>query len=81
LGEEHKGRLENKMEMSIKDRLIILAMSITGIIILLLIAYDPLDILDTTQKYIIAAIYAIVIAPILLIYQVQRIRKKMKKTT
>ena len=69
------------MEMSIKDRLIILAMSITGIIILLLIAYDPLDILDTTQKYIIAAIYAIVIAPILLIYQVQRIRKKMKKTT
>jgi hypothetical protein len=79
LGEEHKGRLENKMEMSIKDRLIILAMSIIGIIILLLIAYDPLDILDTTQKYIIAAIYAIVIAPILLIYQVQRIRKKMKK--
>jgi hypothetical protein len=79
LGEEHKGRLENKKEMSIKDRLIILAMSIIGIIILLLIAYDPLDILDTTQKYIIAAIYAIVIAPILLIYQVQRIRKKMKK--
>jgi hypothetical protein len=64
------------MEMSKKDRLIILAMSITGIIILLLIAYDPLDILDTTQKYIIAAIYAVVIAPILLIYQVQRIRKK-----
>ncbi len=69
------------MEMSKKDRLIILAMSITGIIILLLIANDPLDILETTQKYIIAAIYAIVIAPILLIYQVQRIRKKTKKTT
>ena len=68
------------MEMSKKDRLIILAMSITGIIILLLIAYDPLDILDTTQKYIIAVIYAGVIAPISLIYQVIRIRKKMKKT-
>ena len=69
------------MEMSTRDRLTILAMSITGIIIILLISYDPLDILDTTQKLIIIIIFAIVISPILLIYQVQRIRKKIKKTT
>jgi hypothetical protein len=42
---------------------------------MLLIAYDPLDILDTTQKYIIAVIVSIAFL-ILLIYQVQRIPKK-----
>ncbi len=68
------------MEMSIKDRLTILAMSVIGMIILLLIAYDPLNILDTTQKYILAVIVAVANVP-LLIYQVQRIQKKMKKTT
>ena len=66
------------MEMSIKDRLTILAMSVIGMIIYLLIAYDPLDILDTTQKFIIAVIVSIAFL-ILLIYQVQRIQKKMKK--
>jgi hypothetical protein len=66
------------MEMSKKDRLIILAMSITGIIILLLIAYDPLDILDTSQKWILALIVAVANVPLLL-YQRQRILKKMKK--
>ena len=68
------------MEMSIKDRLIILAMSVIGIIIFLLIAYDPLDILDTSQKVIIAVIVAVANVPLLL-YQLQRIRKKMKKIT
>jgi uncharacterized protein YacL len=68
------------MRMSVKDRLTILAMAIIGMIIYLLIAYDPLDILDTTQKYIIAVIVSIAFL-ILLIYQVQRIQKKMKKTT
>jgi FtsH-binding integral membrane protein len=68
------------MEMSIKDRLSILAMSIIGMIIYLLIAYDPLDILDTSQKWIIAVIVSIAFT-LLLIYQVQRIKKKMKKTT
>jgi hypothetical protein len=66
------------MEMSLKDRLIILAMSVIGMIIFLLIAYDPLDILDTTQKYIIAVIVAVANVPLLL-YQRQRILKKMKK--
>ena len=68
------------MEISIKDRLIILAMSVIGIIIFLLIAYDPLDILDTSQKVIIAVIVAVANVPLLL-YQLQRIRKKMKKIT
>jgi FtsH-binding integral membrane protein len=68
------------MEMSIKDRLSILAMSIIGMIIYLLIAYDPLDILDTSQKWIIAVIVSIAFA-VLLFYQVQRIKKKMKKPT
>lgn len=53
-------------------------MSVIGMIIYLLIAYDPLDILDTTQKYIIAVIVSIAFL-ILLIYRVQRIQKKMKK--
>ena len=67
------------MEMS-KDRLIILAMSVISIIIFLLIAYDPLNILDTSQKWILALIVAVANVPLLL-YQRQRILKKMKKTT
>ena len=65
------------MEMSLKDRLIILAMSIIGMIILLLIAYDPLDILDSTQKIILAVIVAVANVPLLL-YQVKRIKSKTK---
>lgn len=68
------------MEMSLKDRLIILAMSVIGMIIFLLIAYDPLDILDTSQKWILGLIVAVANVPLLL-YQRQRILKKMKKTT
>jgi hypothetical protein len=66
------------MEISVKDRLIILAMSVIGMIIFLLIAYDPLDILDTSQKWILALIVAVANVPLLL-YQRQRILKKMKK--
>ena len=68
------------MEMSPKDRLIILAMAVIGMIIFLLIAYDPLDILDTSQKWILGLIVAVANVPLLL-YQRQRILKKMKKTT
>jgi hypothetical protein len=65
------------MEMSVKDRLIILAMAITGMIIFLLIGYDPLNILDTTQKWILAVIVAVANIPLLL-YQVNRIKNKTK---
>ena len=63
------------MDMSIKDRLSILAMSIIGMMVYILIAYDPLDILDTDQKWIIAGIVSIAFA-ILLFYRVQRIKEK-----
>jgi Mn2+/Fe2+ NRAMP family transporter len=66
------------MEMSLKDRLIIVAMWVIGMILFLLIAYDPLDILDTSQKYMIAGIVVVAFLPLLL-YQRQRILKKMKK--
>ena len=69
-----------KMEMSLKDRLIIVAMWAIGMVIYLLIFVDPLDILDTSQKVIIAVIVSVAFVPLLL-YQLQRIRKKMKKTT
>ena len=65
------------MEMSPKDRLIILAMAVIGIIIFLLIAYDPLNILDTTQKWILALVVAVANVPLLL-YQVKRIKNKTK---
>ena len=63
--------------MSVKDRMTILAMAVTGMIILLLIAYDPLDILDTTQKWILGLIVAVANVPLLL-YQVNRIKNKTK---
>ena len=65
------------MEISVKDRLIILAMAVTGMIILLLIAYDQLNILYTTQKWILAVIVAVANVPLLL-YQVNRIKNKTK---
>ena len=65
------------MEMSPKDRLSILAMSILGMIIILLIAYDPLNILDTSQKWIVVLIVAVANVPLLL-YQVKRINNKTK---
>ena len=65
------------MEMSVKDRLTILVMSIIGMIIILLIAYDPLNILDTSQKWIVVLIVAVANVPLLL-YQVNRIKNKTK---
>ncbi|MEJ2271577.1 MAG: hypothetical protein P8X91_03660, partial [Candidatus Bathyarchaeota archaeon] len=63
-----------------KDRLFILAMSIIGMIIYLLIACDPLDILDTIQNWILVLIVSVDFLPLLL-YQRQRLLKKMKETT
>jgi len=68
------------MEMSVKDRLTILVMWTIAMIILILIFLDPLNILDSTQKIILAVIVMVANAPLLL-YQRQRILKKMKKTT
>ena len=68
------------MEMSIKDRIIMVTMSAIGIIIYYLIGLDPLDILDISQKMIIAVIVSVAFL-LLLLYQRQRILKKMKKTT
>ena len=68
---------KTKMEISLKDSLTILAMAVIGMIILLLIAYDPLNILDTSQKWISALIVAAANVPLLL-YQVKRIKSKTK---
>ena len=68
------------MGMSQKDRLIIVAMWAIGMITYILIAVDPLDILDTSQKVIIAVIVSVAFVPLVL-YQRQRILKKMKKAT
>ena len=62
-----------------KDMLINIVMWAIGMIIILLIAYDPLDILDITQKVIIVVIMSIVFLPLLL-YRRKRLLKKMKKT-
>ena len=67
------------MGISRRDMLINVALWAIGMIIILLIAYDPLDILDLTQKVIIAVIMTIVLLPLLLIRR-QRLLKKMKKT-
>jgi hypothetical protein len=77
---EDKRRCKNKMEISLKDRLIVVAMWAIAMIILILIFWDPLDILDSTQKIILAVIVMVANAPPLL-YQRQRILKKMKKAT
>jgi len=63
------------MEMSKKDKLIIWAMWAIAMIIYLLIFYDPLEILDTSQKWIIFIIVTIVNS-LLLIYHVKRIQKR-----
>jgi len=75
---ENKRRKKIKMEMSPKDRLSILAMAIIGMIIFLLIAYDPLNILDTSQKWILGLIVAVANVP-LLWYQVKRIKNRTKE--
>jgi hypothetical protein len=66
------------MKMMRKELLINVALWAIGTIIILLIAYDPLDILDTTQKVIIVVIMTIILLPLLLIRR-QRLQKKMKK--
>ena len=63
--------------MSAKDRLIILAMWVIAMIILILIFWDPIDILDPTQKIILAIIVMVANIPLLL-YQVKRIKNKAK---
>jgi Mn2+/Fe2+ NRAMP family transporter len=65
------------MEMSRKDMFVNVVMWASGMIIILLIAYDPLDILNTTQKVIIVVIMTILLLPLLL-YRRQRLLKKMK---
>jgi hypothetical protein len=77
---EDKRRCENRMGMSVKNRLTIVAMWTVGLIILILIFWDPLNILDSTQEIILAVIVMVANTPLLL-YQRQRILKKMKKTT
>jgi hypothetical protein len=66
------------MGISRKDMLINVAMWAIGMIIILLIAYDPLDILDTTQKVIIVVIMTAVLLPLLLIRR-QRLLKNNEK--
>jgi hypothetical protein len=58
--------------------LINVAMWAIGMIIILLIAYDPLDILDTTQKVIIVVIMTMILLPLLLIRR-QRLLKNNEK--
>jgi Mn2+/Fe2+ NRAMP family transporter len=68
------------MGISRRDMMINVVIWAIGMIIILLIAYDPLDILDLTQKVIIVVIMTIVLLPLLLIRR-QKLLKKMKKTT
>ena len=72
-----RGR-KDKMEMSLKDRLTIFTMWFLGMIVLILIAVDPLEILDATQEIILAVIVLVVNVPLVL-YKRQRILKKMKE--
>lgn len=67
------------MKISRKDMLINVLLWVIGMIIILVIAYDPLDILDTTQKVIIVVIMTIILLPMLL-YRRKRLLKKIKKT-
>lgn len=64
------------MKTSRKDMLINVGIWAMGMIIILLIAFDPLDILDTTQKVIIVVIMTIVLLSLLLIRR-QRLLKKI----
>jgi Mn2+/Fe2+ NRAMP family transporter len=68
------------MKINRKDMLINIVIWAIGMIIILLIAIDPFDILDITQKVLIVVIMTIVLLPLLLIRR-QRLLKKMKKTT
>ena len=65
------------MEMCLEDRLIILAMWVIAMIVLILIFWDPIDILDSNQKIILAVIVMVANIPLLL-YQIKRIRNRTK---
>jgi Mn2+/Fe2+ NRAMP family transporter len=65
------------MGISRKDMLINVGLWAIGMIIILLIAYDPLDILDLTQKVIVVVVMTIILLPLLLIRR-QKLVKKMK---
>ena len=75
-----RGDEKTKMGISRNDMLINVGLWVIGMAIILLIAYDPLDILDLTQKVIIVVIITIILLPLLLIRR-QRLVKKLKKTT
>ena len=66
------------MKTNRNDMLINVGIWASGMIVILLIAYDPLNILDLTQKVIIVVVMTIVLLPLLLI-RPQRLLKKMKK--
>ena len=66
------------MKTNRNDMLINVGIWASGMIVILLIAYDPLNILDLTQKVIIVVVMTIVLLPLLLIRR-QRLLKKMKK--
>ena len=66
------------MKTNRNDMLINVGIWASGIIVILLIAYDRLNILDLTQKVIIVVVMTIVLLPLLLIRS-QRLLKKMKK--
>ena len=66
------------MKTNRNDMLINVGIWASGMIVILLIAYDRLNILDLTQKVIIVVVMTIVLLPLLLIRS-QRLLKKMKK--
>jgi Mn2+/Fe2+ NRAMP family transporter len=66
------------MGISRKDMLINVGLWVIGMIIILLIAFDPLDILDLNQKVIIVVIMTAVLLPLLLIRR-KRLVKKLKE--
>jgi hypothetical protein len=66
------------MGISRKDMLINVGLWVIGMIIILLIAFDPLDILDLNQKVIIVVIMTALLLPLLLIRR-KRLVKKSKE--
>jgi Mn2+/Fe2+ NRAMP family transporter len=78
LKQKNERRLKNKREMSLRDRLIVVAIWVVGFTSFLLIGLDPLDILDLNHKKIVLAVIISVVSLLLLLYHRQRIMKKMK---
>ena len=61
--------------MSLKDRLTLVAMWTIGMIILILIAVDPFDMLDATQEITLAVIVLVANVPLLLYYRKRIVEK------